>query len=325
MIVGFTNLHAEETEDVDFEPTDEVEMHAFIGLLLLVAVKSHHGLAVTNIWSTDPIIGVRKANETMSRNRFTDLIRHIRFGDRNERDREDRFAPIRRVFTLIDASCRRHYTAGPVLTVDESIIPFRGRCRFRQYLPAKSSKYGLKIFCLVEPATHYCISMIPYLGKGGDVPLPLGQNVVLQLVKKMREDEVVKSKHRHLIVTDNFFTSLALADNLKKHNCFLLGTIRSNAVGLPKDFVKESVTAGMSKVVFNSPLMLLKYQPKPKKSILMLSSGHHGYLEQEKVSRMGGRSFRKPAIIHAYNEGKAGVDMLDQMMKDHTCSFASRR
>jgi hypothetical protein len=43
------------------------------------------------------------------------------------------------------------------------------------------------------------------------------------------------------IVTDNFFTSSKLGLNLMSKNTYLLGTIRKNRIGNPKNFLNEDV------------------------------------------------------------------------------------
>lgn len=39
--------------------------------------------------------------------------------------------------------------------IDEKLEGFQGKCSFWQYIPSKSSKYGIKIFALVDARTFY--------------------------------------------------------------------------------------------------------------------------------------------------------------------------
>lgn len=43
------------------------------------------------------------------------------------------------------------YNPGPNVTVDEQLIPFRGRCPFRQSILSKPAKYGTKIWAVCAP------------------------------------------------------------------------------------------------------------------------------------------------------------------------------
>ena len=51
------------------------------------------------------------------------------------------------------------------MTVDEQLVAFRGRCSFKQYMPKKPSKYGIKIFSLCCAQTFYNKTMEVYVGK----------------------------------------------------------------------------------------------------------------------------------------------------------------
>lgn len=78
-----------------------------------------------------------------------------------------------------------------------------------QYMPNKSSKFGIKFWLAVDTKTHYVLTMNPYLGKENEYRQgTLRESVVLKLLAPFK-DRVCK------IVTDNFFTSLALARQLK--------------------------------------------------------------------------------------------------------------
>jgi hypothetical protein len=103
------------------------------------------------------------------------------------------------------------------------------------FIPSKKAKFGIKIFCLVNPETKYLHNMEIYTGKqdqGGDKNL--GGAVVWNLVSDFTD-------RGRMIVTDNFFTSPWLGQRLWDANTYLLGTIRKNREGTPKDFVEEKI------------------------------------------------------------------------------------
>ena len=77
-----------------------------------------------------------------------------------------RFAAIQEVWDHIILKCQENWIPGPVLTVDEQFVKFRGRCIFRNFLPTKPGKYGIKIFMVCDADKLYCINAFPYKGKG---------------------------------------------------------------------------------------------------------------------------------------------------------------
>ena len=49
--------------------------------------------------------------------------------------------------------------------MDESIIPFKGRISFIQYLPNKPHKWGMKVYVLTDSLSGYTYSWRLYTGK----------------------------------------------------------------------------------------------------------------------------------------------------------------
>lgn len=46
------------------------------------------------------------------------------------------------------------YTPEKQLAVDESLMMWKDRLLFRQYIPMKRARFGIKFFCLCEKVTH---------------------------------------------------------------------------------------------------------------------------------------------------------------------------
>ncbi|KAL7402948.1 hypothetical protein ABVT39_022285 [Epinephelus coioides] len=63
------------------------------------------------------------------------------------------------------------YNPGPEVTVDERLVPFRGRCPFKVYIPSKPGKYGIKIWAACDARSSYAWNMQAYMGKTSTVTL----------------------------------------------------------------------------------------------------------------------------------------------------------
>jgi len=84
----------------------------------------------------------------MAKNRFWFLLSVIRFDNnatRTERRLEDKMATFRESWDMVIGSCKSLYLVGSAVCTDEQLLPFRGRCGCRQYMPKKPSKYRIKI------------------------------------------------------------------------------------------------------------------------------------------------------------------------------------
>jgi len=285
--------------------TNAEELSIFIGVTILIGVYKGRGEPVRAIWSESE--GRKCINQFMSRNRFELITKYLRFdftSTRQQRRQQTKFAPMGAVYDLWEQQLSRPFIPYEYVTIDETLVPFRGRCSFKQYMPSKPAKYGLKFWCLCDAKTGYCLHMKPYLGSdnGNARAKALGQQVVIELTQRLDVGRTV--------VTDNFFTSLELLRRLRERNLGLVGTIRKNRRELPSEFTAKKSEAGSVLFGFNDDATLVSYSPKKNKRVLLLSSEH---TTGEIDDRTG-----KPQIILTYNTSKGGVDHLDEMCGAYT-------
>lgn len=103
------------------------------------------------------------------------------------------------------------------------MIGTKARISFLQYLPAKPTKWGVKVWVLSDSHTGYIYKFKIYTGKD-DVRDPdkgLSYSVVMELMS----DRVGMGHH---LYTDNFYSSPQLFMDLAKNGVYASGTVRSN-------------------------------------------------------------------------------------------------
>lgn len=165
IIVRYTNVEARKHHE-DWQNVDNIEIRAFIGLLITAGVDRSSKRCYKEFF--DRLRGLPVFKATLSLKRFQHLLRFIRFDDKEtrlDRLKDDKLAAMREIFDIVIRNLHRLYSPGPKLTVDEQLVPFIGRCSFKQYMPSKSDKYGIKIFWLVDADTWYPVNGSVYLGK----------------------------------------------------------------------------------------------------------------------------------------------------------------
>ncbi|XP_022098500.1 piggyBac transposable element-derived protein 4-like [Acanthaster planci] len=293
-----------------------MELRSFIGLLFFLGLTKSGHERVKTFWR--PGFFSRPLCEcTMAGKRFQDILGMLCFDDRNtraERKATDNFAPMRDVFEIFRSALVHHFSPSENLTVDEQLVAFRGRCSFKQYMPKKLAKYGLKFWASVDSNTHYIHNMQPYIGnEQGRSETELGARVVKDLV------EPVFGTGRN-VTADSFFVSKALADYLWTKKMTLVGTIKENRKEVPDDMRKEQVRnrqVKSSHFRFSGLNTLVSFVPKQHRNVLLLSSMHH----DATTNPMS----QKPEIIDYYNSTKAGVDTVDQMCSIYNCARISNR
>lgn len=71
------------------------------------------------------------------------------------------------------------------LSVDESMVAFKGRSSLKQYIPNKPIKRGLKVWAIACAVTGFFINFEVYEGKAAlrEKDETLGEHVVLGLAK----------------------------------------------------------------------------------------------------------------------------------------------
>ena len=124
-----------------FKDMSLMELKALLGILLMSGARKDNHLNTDEMFSAQ--LGCPYYRSIMSERRFNFLIRALRFDDsatREERRSTDVFAPMRKLWDNVILQCRRNYSPGPHVTVDEQLLAFRGRCSFRMFIPNKPAK-----------------------------------------------------------------------------------------------------------------------------------------------------------------------------------------
>ncbi|XP_076866565.1 uncharacterized protein LOC143517698 [Brachyhypopomus gauderio] len=121
------------------------------------------------------------------------------------------------------------------------------------------------------------------------------------------------------VTTDNYFTSLSLANRLLACNTALLGTINKIRREIPPPAKNTKGREEFSTHVYTSgSAILTAYAPKKNKAVCILSTMH------KQVTISEGRK-RKPNTITDYNSMKCGVDIMDQKVRGYTVRAGTRR
>jgi hypothetical protein len=68
------------------------------------------------------------------------------------------------------------------VVIDETMIPFRGRLKFRQFIKIKAHKYGAKVFKVCDQS-GYTYNLIIYSGKQDRPEKDLATDVMMKLME----------------------------------------------------------------------------------------------------------------------------------------------
>ena len=71
--------------------------------------------------------------------------------------RNDRLGKIRPLFDKLERKYKRIFTPGEHIVIDETLISWRERLIFKQYIPNKAHRYGMKLFKLFSTTGYTCV------------------------------------------------------------------------------------------------------------------------------------------------------------------------
>ncbi|XP_050056244.1 piggyBac transposable element-derived protein 5-like [Aphis gossypii] len=161
-----------------WQPINKNDMEKFMGLLMWMGLVKMTSIA--DYWSKAERYKNGVAPKTMSRNKFELILRFWHFEDNETANKTDRLYKVRKLLNMANDLVKNIHKPGEIIAVDESMIPFRGRLKFRQYIKNKTHKYGVKFF-KVCGTNGYTYKIIIYEGKQSKPGEALSETIVTSL------------------------------------------------------------------------------------------------------------------------------------------------
>lgn len=256
-------------------------------------------------WSQDPIFRHSLIPKIMTRDRFMAISQHLHFADNDENAGNEKLYKIQALWDLCNNNFSRLLVPNKNLCIDESLVSHKGRLSFKQFIPSKRSRFGIKCYLLVDSETGFILCSKIYCGRGMKLKYPVkdygyGGAIVLELM------EPYYNKNHHVYM-DNFFSSPILARSLLEKGTYMCGTLRKgrkNAPVPPRKIPRGDVE------FFSSNNVMCEFW-SDKKIVRMISSLHqHSIVDKVKK----GRVMRKPQTVWDYNLQARGIDQADMQM-----------
>ena len=327
LMVRMTNMNAHRKRQAGqhkgvWQPIDVLEMQAFIGMLIITGIVRLPRLAM--YWDTSsPLCMTPGFAAIMSRDRFLQIMRYLHVNDKEaDRPANDKLYKVREVVSLVNANFASKYVTGCQIWIDESLIPFKGRLSYRQFIPSKRARFGIKCWVLADASNSFVSRFSIYTGRDlqADPEVPLSSRVVHQLVDGL--DNV-----NHQLFVDNFYTSPSLFTWLLSQGIYACGTVRKGRVGFPKElyFAKGRHERGTSSYRTRDDLLATCWYDS--KGVYFLSTLHSAKYRDgtpaadqtvRRRSPNGPIDVPAPPLLHDYNKFMGGVDLADAILKNYS-------
>ena len=143
-----------------WRPVTIDEMKAFVGVILNMGIIQLPDLK--DYWSKNTVTSLPFFSSVFPRNRFFQIYCALHVGEIDSNIRREKVQP------FIDLMCplfQSKFVPGQQIAIDESVISFRGRVGFLQYLKGKPNPWGIKAFVLADSVSGYLYKIRLYFGK----------------------------------------------------------------------------------------------------------------------------------------------------------------
>jgi hypothetical protein len=218
-------------------------MRKFFAIILFMGLVDKPEISL--YWSTDPLYFQPMFHEKscLPRNRFQQILSWFRCYDCENCDVTDPLCKIRPFLQIVQTVCKDNYLPRRNIAVDETLVLYKGRLRFRQYMPNKRAKFGIKVHCASESQTGYLWNFRIHstsaandeFGREQAPRLPISERIVVELVQ-----DLFGMGHR--VFCDSWFSSVRLAEFLLSKNILLTGTVRPQR-GIPESLRQLALPA----------------------------------------------------------------------------------
>jgi len=307
-------------------------LEIYVGILLRMGVVQMPRYRM--YWSSD--LRYNAIADYMSRNEFEDIGRFIHFNDNTKmttNHKEPGYDSLFKIRPLLDKLRQQCHLVAPAQrqSIDEQMLPFKGKNKLRQYLPNKPKRWGFKVMARCCSRTGFTHDFTVYEGKPPE--LADGESVgyqpadfVIQLCKSLPKQK------NYIIYFDNWFNFPELQLRLKDLGFHSVGTLRANRLRGCKlksesELRKEGRGSFDAKVDANSGLCILRWFDN---RAVQISSLHVGIEPVKEVKRWDNKTKKFvevpcPAAVAEYNTNMGGVDLFDMLAAMYRVDHKSRK
>lgn len=294
------------------------ELKVFIGITFVMGVVNMPSRRM--FWSPHTRLGI--VADYMTCNRFEEIFSLLHLCDntlivpRGEAG-YDRIIRFRFLVDKLNENYEKNAKKSSNLSVDEMMIPFKGRNSLKMYMKNKPSKWGIKLFGIAS-STGYVYKFYVY----GDNTLPeivvspdIGESgkVIIRLA-----EEFPAGSH---IFCDNYFMSPALIKYLGEKQKGCTGTIRKpRRAGCQMKTDNEMRREGRGAMDYrtdrDSNVCMCQWMDN---RIVTLASNRCGVRPTMEVRRYDRRekkyiNVQCPSVVVAYNKHMGGLDKMDMLV-----------
>ena len=329
IIVEQTNLYADQcrqnppkrgAKHMEWHDTSVPELKTWLGLVLVMGIVEKKGRLAT-YWSTHAATRTPIFSDTMPVKRFLQILRYLHFVDNNDVT-VDKSVKTYKVRNIVDYLCKRFravYVPAQELSLDETMIKFKGRLSIKNYVKIKPIKWGIKNFTLAESRSGYVLNVSTYIGQRPTTKYSKTTQTVLDVAQNYLN-------FGHRIFMDNYYMSVELVNALRCKRALCCGTVNSNRTNNPKDMkpkcaaVKNLKRGESLKRTDQHGTLAVTWKDTRIVNLLCNIPGQQGDTNVQRREKKSATQITvpRPNAIGLYNINMGGVDLSDQRVGSYS-------
>ena len=272
-------------------PDIKKELENFLGLSILMGHVQKGDLQ--SYWSTALLLHTPIFDQIISCDRYIYILRCLHFHD-NEEIANHSLVKMKSVIEYVQSKFLAVLPPGKHLCIDGSLLLWNGRLRFKQYIPFKRHRFGIKLYMIVDCEAGFVLGFVVYTG--ADTEYHFLQPYFYK---------------GHLVYIDNWYTSPTLVEFLHDRDTVMCSTVKENRKGMPK--LKSKLVRGKVQVSHSDEWMSDRWEDEH--SVRMLTSVHElEFCATAKKSYLTNEDNIKPRCVHECNENMVGIDNFDRQL-----------
>ncbi|XP_050314831.1 piggyBac transposable element-derived protein 4-like [Anthonomus grandis grandis] len=322
VIVQETNKYARQQKAENWNDIDISDLYVFLALTLLM--PRNKKLELKEYWSKDILLHSPIFAQQMSRDRYFMIQRYIHFSDNEVAPENNRLYKVENILNMLKQKFQTEFHPFQNIVIDESMVLFKGRLSFTQYIKTKRHRFGIKLYVLCDCETGIVLDFIVYMGKETNVNTQETHNLCNyslgstgNVVVKLLDSYLNKG---HSLYTDNFYTSPVLSTFLYENKTNSCGTVRQNRKHMPA--FERKLKKGETEWRTSDHLLALKW--KDRRDVVMLTTMHENKIVTlPQIDRSTNENKKKPLCVIQYNQHMGAIDRSDMLISSVDCTRKS--
>jgi hypothetical protein len=214
----------------------------------------------------------------------------------------------------LNEASQLYYRPLKKISIDESMAAFFGLVNFKQYMPLKPIKFGLKFFSLSD-ILGYCFSFWMY--RGSKSPYDTDTvSIVIDHLKTLPNDKVF------YLGTDNYYGSLTLIEKINREfeHIYYISTVRANRPAWlfgPLGKEVKSKTKEVKKLDTNNHAYTYRISPDKKVYAVVIEDNKiANFITNITTPTVIQGKKEKLDLQYIYNHTMQGVDITDKRLQN---------